>query len=581
MSKARRRVKMKRGESPALRILEEAFHLVRSADLKEFWLYAMGMVPWSVGLLYFLADMSRSSLAARDAVFSALVLTLLWLWMRYAEARFCESLWARLNPGGLPVLSKSDRFRNLSAMWLLQAFQLPLIAAGLFFAVPLGWVIAFLRNIPALALTREPSRHPLRDLATRCLRNSHDQWAQNHVILLVFFFVTIFTWLNIIATCILVPTLVKAVFGIESVFTLSPEASLGNTTFIFGSFLLTQLVLGPLLHAAYVLRCFYAESRTSGADLLSRLASCREKREREERRDRGSLGRVAAGVIGLLLLVGPAPLQAEESAAEAPLLSDPATLRSGIEETLEGKKYQWRLSRRDSGVDDDGKESWLALRLEEMTESFKQSFETVKEWVGRLLKKLFGRRMPAPTNKDGGEFLKSLESVASVAMIVIAIGLVVWLVWLVYRHQRGREKKEEVGRSGGMAVDLASEDIVASQLHEDEWLRLAREQIERGDERLAIRALFLATLAHLGEKGLLRIVRSKSNRDYRRELERRARSQTGLLGAFAENTLLYERGWYGMHEIGRAKLETYLENHERIVRDSEAATPRAEPALTR
>lgn len=573
MSKARRRVKMKRGESPALRILEEAFHLVRSADLGEFWLYAMGMVPWSVGLLYFLADMSRSSLASRDAAISALGLTLLWLWMRYAEARFCEGLWARLNPGGLPAMTRADRFRSLAAMWLLQAFRLPLLACGLFFAVPLGWVIAFLRNIPAMALTREPASHPLRDLALRCLRNSHDQWAQNHVILLVFFFVTVFTWLNLIATCILVPMLVKAVFGIESVFTLSPEASLGNSTFIFGSFLLTQLVLGPLWHATYVLRCFYAESRTSGADLLSRLASCRAKREVEDGRERGSLGRVAIAMIGLVWLTGALPATAGESASAGPEITAPEALQSAIEETLEEKKYQWRLSRRD--LDEAGSEekSWLALRLEEMTESLKKSFGSVKEWIERKLKELFERRSPAPARKTDGDFLKSLGSALSIGLVVVAIGLLVWLAWLIYRRTRGREKDEVSVESGGMAVDLASEDIVASQLHEDEWLRLAREQIERGDERLAIRALFLATLAHLGEKGLLRIVRSKSNRDYRRELERRARTRPDLLGAFEENTLLYERGWYGMHEIGPVKLEAYLKNHERIVKDSASVMP--------
>ncbi len=579
MSKARRRVKSKRREIPALQILEEAFHLVRSAELKDLWYYAFGLVPWSVGLLYFLADMSRSSLAARDAAVSALVLTLLWLWKGFAQARFCEGLWSHLNPGGLPGLSRADRRRALCAMWLLQTFRIPLLAAGLFFAIPLGWVIAFLQNIPALTLTREPTRQPLRDLALRALRNCHDQWAQNHLILVIFFFVTLFTWLNLIATCLVVPTLVKAVFGIESVFTLSPETSMGNTTFIFGSWLLTQLLLGPLWHAAYVLRCFYAESRTSGADLLSRLAFCREKREREERRERGALGRVAL-VAGILLLGGWRPALAEEPPpAPRPAISaDAVELRSAIEETLEAKKYQWRLSRRELVTEEDEEKSWLAQRLEELTESLKASGEKFKKWLGELLKRWFENRRPSSGSKLDTELLKSIGNALSIGLVVLAIALLLWLGWILYKRQRGREKKSATVSGGSAVVDLASEDIVATQLQEEEWMRLAREQIERGDERLAVRALFLATLAHLGEKGLLRIVRSKSNRDYRRELERRARHLPQLLAAFAENTQIYERGWYGLHEIGPGRVETYLKNHEHIVSQSATVAPR-EPAL--
>lgn len=573
-SKARRRVKLKRREVPALQILEEAFHLARSADLKGYWYYALGMVPWSVGLLYFLADMSRSSLAVRDAALSALVMTLLWLWVRYTQARFCEGLWERLNPGGLPPAGRRERFRSLCAMWLLQAFQLPLLAAGFFFAVPLGWVIAFLENLPALALTRAPSPRPLRDLARRALRNCHEQWAQNHLILLVFFFVTLFTWVNLVASCILVPSMVKAIFGIESVFTLNPSASLGNTTFIGGSFLLTQLVLGPLWHATYVLRCFYAESRASGADLLSRLASVRAAREVEERRERGALGRVALVALGLVLAGAASPAGAEEARPTRPALregADPDRLRAEIEETLEDKKYQWQLSRREQKETNDEEKSWLALRLEEFTESLKDFAEKGRDWLFKRLKEYFDRKMPARSESDGGEFLKSIGSVLSIALVVIAVGLLAWVGWLIYRHQRGREKKSETVNGGGTAVDLSSEDVVATQLHEDEWLKLARDQIDRGDSRLAIRALYLATLAHLGEKGLLRIVRSKSNRDYRRELERRARSLPALLEAFGTNTRLYERGWYGLHEIASSDLDTYLENHGQIVKDSASA----------
>ena len=77
-----------------------------------------------------------------------------------------------------------------------------------------------------------------------------------------------------------------------------------------------------------------------------------------------------------------------------------------------------------------------------------------------------------------------------------------------------------------MAVpDLNEESVTADQLPEDGWLQLARELMERGELRLALRASYLAGLAHLGHRELIHLARHKSNRDYDRELHRRARAQ--------------------------------------------------------
>jgi len=90
-----------------------------------------------------------------------------------------------------------------------------------------------------------------------------------------------------------------------------------------------------------------------------------------------------------------------------------------------------------------------------------------------------------------------------------------------------------------------------------------------GDDR--IRALFLATLAHLGERGLLKIARFKSNRDYRAELLLRARGLADLRRAFDENTTLFERVWYGLHRPASGSVEGYLKNHGLIAEESARA----------
>src|SRR5690606_10383114 len=136
----------------------------------------------------------------------------------------------------------------------------------------------------------------------RSLRCAHHDWAQNHAILLIFFFISLFTWVNIVASCVLVSGFGKSLFGIENIFTLNPIAAVMNTTFFLGSFLLMQLVIAPMLLATYTLRCFYAESRSTGADLLSRLAICRDKREKTREGERQGALRNSSARVALIAL---------------------------------------------------------------------------------------------------------------------------------------------------------------------------------------------------------------------------------------------------------------------------------------
>ena len=112
--------------------------------------------------------------------------------------------------------------------------------------------------------------------------------------------------------------------------------------------------------------------------------------------------------------------------------------------------------------------------------------------------------------------------------------------------------------------DLADETVTASQLPENEWLKLARDLMGKGELRLALRALYLASLAHLAQRELIRIARFKSNRDYEQELRRRARALPELQAAFTDNTSLFDRAWYGLHDVTQEVLQRFQANLERI-----------------
>lgn len=575
MSISRRQRKLRRTEKSALQILEESFHLLRTVDLKYYWVFYAGAVPFTVALLYFMADMSRSSLAAQSMLSISLFMVGLTIWLRVTQALFCRGLWRTIQPESELMNGGGDRFRQLAALLAIQALQVPLLILGVILALPLGWIIAFLQNVTALSLTRATSSQPLRNLLSEGLRYSHWEWAQNHGILIVVAFISFFTWVNLVGACLILATFAKSFFGVESVFTTSPLAAIFNTTFALGTILLSYLVLSPILKAIYTLRVFYAQSRSSGEDLLSRLASVKKKQGGEGKKQGmiATKGSRAALLAGLLSVMGLGNAYSEESEERGDPRSAEVALEQSIVETMTQKKYQWQLSRRVEELSaEDQERSWLSLQLYEMGQALREFVkdlnDSLREWFERANREE-GKTF-SPGDGDSKMF-DGLSSALSIGLVLLVVGLVAWLGLLIYRKVRDKDRDEsEVGPSAEV-VDLHREDIVATELPENEWMRLAEEQIAQGEGRLAVRALFLASLAKLGEEDLLKIARFKSNRDYRIELNRKARKWPELNAAFSENIGLFERTWYGMHAANEEIISDYLGNHEVIGSQSEKA----------
>lgn len=566
MSKLTRRKKRRQNETGALQILEEAFHLLRTTDLRNYWALYLGMVPFAIALMVLVADMSRRSGEDGTIAILSAILVLSYFWMRFCQAKFCAGLWETISPGIVEPLKTGRKFPRLAAYWCIQAFHGPLVIVGLFLAIPFGWIIAALENSSVLVLTRDDSDSPLRSLVNDSLRYSNYQWAQNHGILLTFFFVTLFSWMNLVGTCLVIPMLAESIFGIDSVFSLNPIAAIANTTFVLGSVLLTWMVISPMMMAAYTLRCFYAESRSTGSDILSRLSACRKSRTQAD----GSAALSKVAVIALVFAIQASAINT--AIAEEAQVAGVDELREEIGQTLQQPKYRWKLPRHLQDEDEEEK-GWVAEQLNGIA----LSVRTAMEKAGDMIEAMFDRlsdQSDEPNEKksqiDTG-FFRSLGSTLSISLMVVVAGLLVWLGFIAYRKYKGSEKVRATDQGSSGPIDLESEDIVATQLPEDEWMRLAKEQMAKGERRLAIRALFLATLANLGDRGLLRIARFKSNRDYSRELEMRARQEISLREAFSENTTVFERAWYGLHQLGEGTVEHFMSNYEQIARESSGA----------
>jgi hypothetical protein len=191
-----------------------------------------------------------------------------------------------------------------------------------------------------------------------------------------------------------------------------------------------------------------------------------------------------------------------------------------------------------------------------------QTVDAAFSQIGRFYRWLRGLLTP---NVGTGSASLDWFGLAKALAALIAIVAVVAVVAMVFSSVARRRKPAiAVIASAAAPPDLRSENLVADQLPEDGWRELAREYASRGELVLALRAAWLAGLAHLGRRELIGIARYKSNRDYDRELRRRARERPPLLGAFDDNLRAFERSWYGKHEVSREGYMKFEENLDRI-----------------
>jgi hypothetical protein len=346
--------------------------------------------------------------------------------------------------------------------------------------------------------------------------------------------------------------MLKTFFGIETAFTRNPWALLNSTTFA-ATLAGTYLCFDPIRKALFVLRCFHGASLQTGEDLRVELKRLRQR------------GTTAATALLLLFISLGGPLSAVRAAESAPSRVESAELNESLDRVLQRREYAWRLPRQ-AAEQADEKKGWLTIFFEELWKNLVRTAKKIAKWIWdayEWLRKVFERK---PKDEDSSKSRGEINWPAAarwtlIVLIAVLAGILGVLLW---RWRKGRSSEVAIAQAVAAVPDLNEESVTADQLPEDGWLQLARELMEKGELRLALRASYLAGLAHLGHRELIRIARHKSNHDYDRELRRRARGNTGLLDAFDENLEAFERSWYGEHAVTPATLGSFSQNLERI-----------------
>lgn len=250
-----------------------------------------------------------------------------------------------------------------------------------------------------------------------------------------------------------------------------------------------------------------------------------------------------------------------EAASESGELS-PSELDQAIRHTIQQRKYTWRAPRAKVIDDEEANEGLLSRFVTRAQKLMAKWFKGFGDWLDRVLRKLFqGRRVthPAPAGYGWMVWLQFLLYLL-IAGAVAALGLLIYRVW------RGRRRRAPVlaGEAVQAPPDLDDQNVGAERLPEEGWTKLARELLARGEWRLALRAFYLASLAHLAARRLINLAKFKSNREYERELRRRANGVPELLDCFGEAVRVFERVWYGRQAIDSQLVQQFAANVERV-----------------
>lgn len=241
-------------------------------------------------------------------------------------------------------------------------------------------------------------------------------------------------------------------------------------------------------------------------------------------------------------------------------------LSRSINEVVKRREFAWRFPRERLAADPNAEQGFISRFLDEVGRTIQNWLKPIKRWWKRFEEWLrdFLRRWQRESrpNEPGSidwQLTVQVLGVFLLAVVACVLAIFLWRTW----KKRGRSV--QVARAVAMPLpDLRDEEVQADQMAPDEWYVRANEMLRKGELRLALRAFYLSTLAFLAQREWLVIARYKTNREYEKELQRRAAARGEMVEAFGHNVGLFERAWYGTHEVTPEHVERFVSNHQKI-----------------
>ncbi len=576
----------------AIDILEEAIHLLRARPL-VLAPYYIGSLPFILGLLYFWTDMSSGANAWQRCSQSAWIMTLLFIWMKTWQCAFSNRFLAHIK-GEAPSRWNMRRILNtVSIQVAIQPWSFIILPIALIILIPFPKTLAFFQNVTVIGAGGEKNmrgviRKSLYEASLWPVQNALIIWlASPFVLICAAFFIFVFipvsaffnptassqlllfiavflaipfcplgmiTTINIGIALVLFPWLLKTLFDVETIFSISGFHIVNHTFFaiVCG---MSYLCLDPLVKASYCLRCFYGQSLQSGEDLKVELRAFKKTS--------------MLGIVLLASFLALCPVHKGFADSETPGIAarenkvSSEKLDAAIEKIINRPEYVWRMPREKPP---EVKDSVLYEFLLPVINILGDGWDYVKKGLSRawrFIKEIFSRIISKlPTLKKPESTLTGIPREFIIIPLVCVMLILAFLAWRAWKDR----KPGAVNAQAEIKTipDLTGDEVDAGALPEDGWLDLAGELMEKGEFRLALRARYLAILAFLARHDLITIARYKSDREYEMELRRRSHAIPRLVGLFSENRTLFESTWYGLHVVTTGIMESFARNYEEM-----------------
>lgn len=540
-------------EKSAIELVEEATHILRVKPAKSLLIYYTGTLPFILGLLYFWGDMSRNALASTHLIPGSLLLSVLFIWMKCWHGVFgyhIRSIAGRYEPG---AWSLRRIWRLIAAQTIIQPTGILVLPLALLMALPFGWVFAFYQNTSTQGFSK-PLR--IKTMMNRSFQEAKRWPGQNHILLCIFTLFGFFIFLNVMMAILILPSLLKKLFGVDTLFTLSGPQGIFNTTFLAVACGITYLCMDPLIKAAYALRCFYGAAMVTGEDLKADLKQLRINKK------------VFAMFIMLAFCL---PAAQNLTAAPEPIKQNspssgitPENLDASIREVLDRRQFSWRMPREKKSKTESGDFNPFAAFTKWIAPYWKKIQATLAEWMKKIinwLKTLTPKGDIKPVSSSGTGWMTMAQVLFFIFLCIVVCTLVIYLRRLWLKRKTGVSAEPHPLE---ITPDLSDDYIHAGDLPMDRWLSLAKELTRKGSFRLALRAFYLAILACLADKEMISIAKYKSNRDYASELGRRAHEEKDLIDIFSQTVKQFDTAWYGMKEVTLGDVNLFSSNFNRI-----------------
>lgn len=524
--------------TPPLLLIDQSVQLVRAAGIRTWLLYLTGNGLYFLGLLTFIADMSRNPFASERLPGAALGMALLYGFHRTVQHVFCSELHASLRGEKAPRWTLKA---FLHAFWVqikTSAWSLLLLPLASLLVLPFAWSFAYHQNLVCRDSRPGSSSGEVRSEAKKLAM----MWPrQNHIALSLLSLFIVLAFVNLFIAVVYTPFLLRGLLGLHTPFTDS-LTWIGNTTFLGVLVALTYLCTDPFLKAVYVLRCHAGQSRQTGEDLLLRWRR---------------LMRPAAAAACLMMTIAlpiSSPGEVRYTRAEnPPALAEQQQeqvrqLEHSIQQNLRDPRYAWRIPK-ELLPEPTSEQGWFARNAYAFGQFLLAVLETIGDGIAGFLQWLFDW-MDDDLESDIGasnpqQPFSSSQFLQLLAWTLIAILLSSLAIAAFRRWSATRRTSALPLETSPDTPDLEDEATLATDLPEDEWLQLAREMIQSGDYRKAVRACFLAALAGCDRLQVIEVSRAKSNREYGREIQRRGRAYTGLPDLYETLKSHFETCWYG------------------------------------